>query len=162
MDRETLGTILWPAAGFGLGGLLAGFSGDSLLLGFGLMGMLGAAVIAYITGLSRSMIVITLSGGIGFFLGFTIPLFILLTLWEPPLKFMLTGVMGGGLGATSIAAAMRRKLRVPWLYAYGAVGFGLGMLLFDFYREPLLLGVAGFVGGAVLGFGLRQATKAKA
>lgn len=76
--KKKLRCILLPSLGFGLGGLIAGYSGDFLFLGFVLIGLLGGGALGYSLGLSKlSVIKIALYGGTGFFLGFMIPLFII-------------------------------------------------------------------------------------
>jgi hypothetical protein len=158
MGKSKLNDVLLPSIGFGLGGLVAGFSGDFMLLGFLIMGVLGSVTFAFSQGYVqlKPVIKITIFGGIGFLLGFTIPLFVMLTMWEPPLKFLLTGVFGGGLGGIMIGLSIKKPGAVTKLGLGGAVGFGVGMLLFEFINTPLIFAITGLLGGAALGFASRH------
>ena len=146
-----------PAIGFGFGGVIAGFSGDLMFLGFLLMGLIGSATYGYSEGYkaAKSLIKTALFGGIGFFLGFNIPLFVMLTLWEPPMKFLLTGLFGGGLGGIMIGLSIKNPATAVKLGISGAIGFGLGMSLFEFTKLPHIFALTGLLGGAALGFGSR-------
>lgn len=156
MVKKKLRHVLLSSLGFGLGGLIAAYLGDFMLFGFGLMGLLGGVALGYSLGLSiPSVIKIALFGGVGLFLGFIIPFFVMLTLWEPPMKFLLTGLLGGGVGGIILGLSFNSKIFVWKLGLGGAIGFGCGMLLLDFFATPFVLAVTGILGGAAIGLALQ-------
>jgi|GEM_PF-5116013 len=151
MAHSVWRSMIVPALGFGAGGLLAAWSGDSLFLGFLLSGMLGGASLGWLCGISPLRL--ALLGGLGFFIGFQLPLFIVLTLWEPAWQYPFIGLIGGGLGGGLLGWGLNGRKRAIGLLALGgAAGFGVGMLPFEFWRDPLILVAAHLAGGAGVGF----------
>lgn len=154
--KKKLRHVLLPSLGFGLGGLIAGYSGDFLFLGFAVMGLLGGGALAYSLGLSKlSVIKAALYGGGGFFLGFYITFFVVLNLWEPPISLLFAGFFWGGVGGIMLALSFKSKIAVLKLGLGGAIGFGCGMLFVEFFRMPIMFAVAGIIGGAAIGFTLQ-------
>ncbi len=145
------------AAGFGVGGAVVGLAGDGMLFAFALMGALGAAALCPILGDWNRRIFLLLAGSLGFLVGFTVPFFIVLAVWEPPsraLEFGLIGAIGGGLGGAALGAALRSWKTTGWLVLTGAAGFGGGLVLMGqpgLHPVPVF-GIPGMIAGALMGF----------
>jgi hypothetical protein len=145
------------AAGLGLGGVVVGLAGDVMLFAFALMGALGAASLWTLLGDWRGRILLLLAGTLGFFIGFTVPFFIVLAVWEPPsraLQFGLIGVIGGALGGAALGGGLRSLKTTGWLALAGAAGFGGGLAAMGQpgFHPVLVFGLPALVTGAGMGF----------
>ena len=157
--------VVYGAAGFGLGGAIGGalwVAFDAPHLGFAIFGALGGASFGMAIKSWRATIIGVLACAIGFDIGFLLPLFILLVIWEPVygIQGLFVGGIAGVLGGVSLAIGMK-KWKKAWLLALaGAFGFGLtAQATWNILRglEPqvlwgaITLTIWGILGGAALG-----------
>jgi len=89
--------IIFGAVGFGIGGAIAGASGDAMLLGFIAMGALGGASLGLAVGDKRSILTLALTGTSGFGLGLVIAFAMVLLVWDPSGNWFI-GTVGGLVG----------------------------------------------------------------
>ena len=163
------------ALAFGAGGAVAGALGDLLFLGLLLQGLLGGAALGLALGSWRKSLVMALVGAAGFFVGYYLIFFIVLTIEELPLGRFVIGAYAGLTGGLALGLAVGERGRSVWanmmsMALAGALGFGIALGLLDMARgpewEPLMaqftqeawgtlwLGLGGLVGGGLLGLTL--------
>lgn len=148
--------VLLGAAGFGVGGALAGIFGAFVAIP--VVGAVGGAALGLALRDRRRLVVLALAGALGMFLG----LLAVLTLgsFVNYSTVVIGPVFGAVLGA-SLGVAFLDARRVLILTLAGAVGFGIGFpagsfldyLTDSFGRMPFIV-VAGIIGGASLGAAL--------
>jgi hypothetical protein len=150
---------LYGAIGFGLGGLIAGLAGDYMVHAFLLLGFLGSAVLTIPARSLKLTLLAGISGGIGFLIGFAVPIFVFLTFFELPQKYLFIGLFMGLVSGLLLGIVFRNiKDFVIW----GTLGFGLswwaafGMM--EWFRDALpqlfsgvVMMIACAIGGACLG-----------
>lgn len=154
---EDLAQAAVAAAGFGLGGAVVGVAGDGMLFAFALMGALGAAALSPIFSGWKRRIYLVLAGSLGFLVGFALPFFSVLSVWEPPsraLEFGLIGSIGGALGGGALGAVSGSWKTTGWLALTGALGFGIGLSLLGRpgLHPAVVFGVPALAAGALMGF----------
>lgn len=167
-SRRLLGFVVKGAAGFGVGGAIAGASGDAMLLGFFAMGALGGASLGLAASDKRSIVTLAMAGALGFGVGFLIAFAIVLLVWDPFGNWFI-GAIGGGLGGASLGVGLRTRRRVMLLAVVGALGFGIGSGAVDVLSQPMMepgasgitfwwsilfMTIEGAIGGASLGAAL--------
>ncbi len=160
--------VVFGAVGFGIGGAIAGASGDAMLLGFFAMGALGGASLGVAAKDKRSIVTLALTGALGFGLGFLVAFAIVLLIWDPFGNWFI-GAVGGGLGGASLGVGLRTWRRIVPLTVVGALGFGIGSGAVDVLSQPMMepgasgitfwwailfMTIEGFIGGASLGAAL--------
>ncbi len=165
----------YGAAGFGLGGAIGGamwVAFDAPHLGFAIFGALGGASFGLALKGWRATIISVLSCAIGFDIGFLLPFFILLIVWEPvyDIQGLFVGGIAGAIGGVSLAIGMK-EWKKAWLLALaGAVGFGFAaQATWNILRglEPqvlwgaITLTIWGILGGAAVGTAVGYINQAK-
>ena len=97
--------------------------------------------------------VISIMGAIGFFVGFTIPMFVSLSLFD--LGFPLIGIIMGLFGGALLGTIYRN---IKGFILWGMIGFGIWGLLIDVFRPfyetihpAIVMMVASGIAGALLG-----------
>ena len=160
--------IIFGAVGFGIGGAIAGASGDAMLLGLIAMGALGGASLGLAVGDKRSILTLALTGTLGFGLGFVITFAMVLLVWDPSGNWFI-GAVGGLLGGASLGIGHRSWRTIVPLAVVGALGFGIGWGAVDVLSQPLVepgapgvtfwwaiqfMTIKGAIGGASLGAAL--------
>jgi hypothetical protein len=160
--------IVFGAFGFGIGGAIAGASGDAMLLSFFAMGALGGASLGLAASDKRSVATLALTGASGFGIGFLVAFAIVLLVWDAFGNWFI-GAVGGLLGGASLGVAFRTWRRIVLLAVVGALGFGIGWGGVDVLRQPLVepgasgvtfwwaipfMTIEGAIGGASLGAAL--------
>lgn len=165
MSYRAFGTL-----GFGLGGVIVGLSGDYMIYSFIIMGLLGGA---FLTIPARDLKLTLLSavlGAVGFFIGFAVPMFFILTTFEPPFPYLLTGIFMGLVGGLLLGIPFRS---IKNFIIFGVIGFGIGFGLTFEVRElfrsvsptlfpVILMVIVGIIGGGFLGQAATMAKKKKA
>lgn len=160
--------------GFGGGGAIGGaiwVAFDAPHLGFAILGALGGVSLSLNLKDWKTTFIIALACAIGFDIGFLLPFFVSLVIWEPVYgQGLLVGAMGGAIGGLALGFSTREWSK-SWLLALaGAIGFGIAAQAFwDILRglEPqvlwgaITLAVWGIVGGASLGAALGYVEKKK-
>ena len=138
MNRTSLiRFVIFGAVGFGIGGAIAGASGDAMLLSFFAMGALGGASLGLAVGDKRSIATLALTGALGFGIGFLVAFAIVLLVWDPFGNGFI-GAVGGLLGGVSLGVAFRTWRRIVPLAVVGAIGFGIGWGAADVLSQPLV------------------------
>lgn len=160
--------VIFGAVGFGIGGALAGTSGDAMLLGFFVMGALGGASLGLAVGDKQSIVTLALTGALGFGLGFVIAFAIVLLVWDPPGNWFI-GAVGGLFGGASLGVGHRSWRPIVPLAVVGALSFGIGWGAVDALSQPLaepgasgvtfwwtilFMAIEGAIGGTLLGAAL--------
>lgn len=150
---------VYGAIGFGLGGFIAGFGGDYMVQSFLLLGFLGSAFLAIPTRSPRLILLAGILGGIGFFIGFAVPIFVFLTFFELPFKYLFIGLFMGFTGGLLLGVVFRNfKDFVLW----GTIGFGLSwsiaFSMMEWFRgtfpmvfSGIIMMIACAIGGGFLG-----------
>lgn len=129
--------VVSGAVGFGIGGAIAGASGDAMLLGFVVMGALGGASLGLAASDKRSTATLALTGALGFGIGFLVGFAIVLLVWDPFGNWFI-GAVGGLLGGASLGVAFRTWRRIVLLAVVGTLGFGIGWGAVDVLSQPLV------------------------
>lgn len=150
---------VYGALGFGLGGLIVGFSGDYMIFSFIIMGAIGSAFLTIPAKNTKLTFLASILGGIGFFIGFTIPMFISMTIYELPFQFLFIGLFMGLIGGFMLGIGFKNIKDFLLFSTIGfGISFGLGFGLMELWRTlfPNLFSVivmmfAGAIGGAFLG-----------
>ena len=160
--------VLYGAVGFGVGGAIAGVSGDAMPLGFFVMGAMGGASLGLATSAKRSIATLALTGALGFGLGFVVASAIVLLVWDPFGDWFI-GAVGGLVGGASLGVTFRTWGRVVLLAVVGTLGFGIGweaagilsqplvesgVSSIPFWQTMLFMTMEGAIGGAALGAAL--------
>jgi hypothetical protein len=128
---------IFGAVGFGIGGAFAGTSGDAMLLGFFAMGALGGASLGLAASDKRSIVTLSLTGALGFGLGFVIAFAMVLLVWDPSGNWFI-GAVGGLVGGASLGVAFKTWRGIVPLAVVGALGFGIGWGAVDILSQPLV------------------------
>ncbi|WP_066304680.1 hypothetical protein [Bacillus sp. FJAT-29814] len=150
---------LYGAIGFGLGGLIAGIAGDYMVQAFLLSGFLGSAFLTIPARNIKLTVMAGIFGGIGFFIGFAVPIFVFLTFFELPLKYLFIGLFLGLTVGLLIGIVFRN---IKDFMVWGTVGFGLSwwiaFSMLEWFRAALpgifsgvVMMIACAIGGACLG-----------
>lgn len=146
------------AIGFGIGGLIAGFAGDYMILAFIFFGLFGSAVLSLPARDIKLTIRSSLFGAIGFFLGFTVPMFVVLGILDLGLTFV--GLIMGFFAGSLLGYAYKNMQ--PFIYA-GMIGFGIWGLLIDILRPyyttihpAIIMMIASAIAGTILGYAAKQ------
>jgi hypothetical protein len=160
--------VVLGAMGFGVGGAIAGVSGDTMPLGFFVLGALGGASLGLATSDKRSIATLALMGALGFGLGFVVAVAIVLLVWDPFDDWFI-GAVGGLVGGASLGVTFRTWGSIVFLTVVGTLGFGIGWEASGILSQPLvepgassiplwytmLFGtIEGAIGGASLGAAL--------
>lgn len=160
--------------GFGIGGAIGGaiwVAFDAPHLGFAIFGALGGVSLSLSLADWKATILIAVACAVGFDIGFLLPFFISLVIWEPMYgQGLFLGGIGGAIGGVSLGLSMK-EWRKTWLLALaGAIGFGIAAQAFwDILRGlvphvlwgAITLAIWGIVGGASLGAALGYLEKRK-
>ena len=180
---------LWGAVGFGIGGAIggaitSGFGGgfeDFLksILDSAILGIFGGASLGFVSKGWKGTIFLALAGGAGFFVGNSLPFFILfaigyalpesiIEIYEFVLP-LLIGAITGAIGGIAFRLALKDWRGVGLLALAGAVGFGIAWqinerLLVSLLTTRILSSVVpstiwGLIGGAFLGAALGYLNK---
>jgi len=145
---------LYGAIGFGIGGLIAGLAGDYMILAFIFFGLIGSASLSIPARDIKLTLLSSALGAIGFFFGFTIPMFVVLGVLDLGLPFvgLIMGFFGGGL------LGYAYKNMQVFLVA-GMIGFGIWGFLIDILRPyytaihpAIVMMIASALAGAILGY----------
>ncbi len=150
---------LFGALGFGLGGIIVGLAGDYMIFAYILMGALGSAFLTIPARNLKLTLLASLIGGLSFFIGFTIPMFVFMVMVEPPFKYLFLGlIMGLFTGATLGFAFRNIKVFALWGMAGFGLSYGTSFMLLEFLRpifpdffQVIVMILAGAIGGAFLG-----------
>lgn len=141
------------AIGFGFGGLIAGLSGDFMIIAFIIFGLVGSAVLSLPARDKRLTIRSSFLGAIGFFIGFTVPMFVVLGVLDLGLTFV--GLIMGFFGGSLLGYAYKN---MPPFIVAGMIGFGIWGFLIDILRPyyttihpALVMMAASALAGAILG-----------
>lgn len=154
---------LYGAIGFGIGGLMAGLAGDYMILAFIFFGMIGSAFLSIPVRDLKFTILSSLLGAIGFFFGFTIPMFVVLGVLDLGLLFvgLIMGFFGGGL----LGYAYKN---IQMFIVAGMIGFGIWGFLIDILRPfytvihpAIVMMIASALAGAILGYAANTAKRAE-
>jgi len=129
--------VIFGAVGFGIGGAIAGASGDAMLLSFFAMGVLGGASLGLAASDMRSIATLALTGALGFGTGFLAAFAIVLLVWDPFGNGFI-GAVGGLLGGASLGVASRTWRRIVLLAVVGGLGFGIGWGAVNVLSQPLV------------------------
>ncbi|MEH7885357.1 hypothetical protein V7654_13680 [Bacillus sp. JJ1609] len=153
---------LYGAIGFGVGGLIAGLAGDYMILAFIFFGLIGSAVLSIPARDIKLTILSSLLGAIGFFFGFTIPMFVVLGVLDLGLPFvgLIMGFFGGGL----LGYAYKN---IQVFIVAGMIGFGIWGFFIDILRPfytaihpAIVMMIASALAGAILGYAANTAKRA--
>lgn len=158
---------VYGTLGFGIGGAIGGaiwFAFDAPHLGFAILGALGGTSLCLTRNNWRATIVAALACAVGFDIGFLLPFFVSLAIWEPVnAQGLFIGGIGGAIGGVSLGLGTKEWKRSWLLTLAGAIGFGIIVQVFwDILRglQPhvlwgaITLSIWGIVGGASLGVAL--------
>lgn len=156
MNRKT--QLMWlPSAGFGIGGIVAVYSGDLLIYGLGMMGFLGGAAVGYARiGTVSSALLSGLYGAVGFFVGFYVSFLLVLDVWEPPLHYFFMGIISGAISGAFIGLSLRQKKAIVRIGLGGALAFGAGLSLLNVVNSPIIFAVSMMIGGGILSLFLKD------
>jgi len=156
--------VVYGIIGFGVGGAIGGavwVAFDAPLLGFAILGALGGVSLSLSLKDWKATVIIALVCAIGFDIGFLLPFFVSLVIWEPVYgQGLFVGAIGGAIGGLSLGFSTKEWSKAWLLALAGAIGFGITAQVFwDILRglEPqilwgaITLAIWGIVGGASLG-----------
>ena len=170
--RSTHQLVVYGIVGFGVGGAIGGaiwVAFDAPHIGFAILGALGGTSLSLNLKDWKATIIIALACAIGFDIGFLLPFFISLVIWEPVYgQGLFVGCIGGAIGGVSLGFGTKEWSKTWLLAIAGAIGFGIAaQALWDILRglEPqvlwgaITLAIWGIVGGASLGAALGYVEK---
>ncbi|MGI8386220.1 hypothetical protein [Robertmurraya sp. P23] len=141
------------ALGFGIGGLVVGLSGDYFIFAIFFMGLIGSAMLSIPARSIKFTILTSLLGAFGFVIGFTIPMFISMSIFD--LSLPIVGVIMGLISGALLGIIFKN---IKSFSLYGMIGFGLWGLLINIFRPiydnippALITLIASAVAGIMLG-----------
>ncbi|MFC1905004.1 hypothetical protein ACFLXT_04525 [Chloroflexota bacterium] len=172
--RSIYRLVVYGIAGFGAGGTIGGaiwVAFDAPHLGFAILGALGGISLSPNLKDWKATTIIALACAIGFDIGFLLPFFVSLVIWEPVYsQGIFVGGIGGAMGGMSLGFGTKKWSKTWLLALVGAIGFGIAAQAFwGILRglEPQILwgaatlAIWGIVGGASLGAALGYVEKKK-
>lgn len=149
------------AIGFGIGGLIAGLAGDYMVFAFIFFGLIGSAFLSLPARDMKLSVHSSILGAAGFFIGFTVPMFVVLGILDLGMPFvgLIMGFFGGGM------LGIAYKNLKAFIIA-GMIGFGIWGLLLDFLRTftlppSIVLVIASALAGAFLGYAASLSRRTK-
>lgn len=145
----------YGALGFGIGGFIVGLSGDYMVFAFLLMGMLGSAFLTIPAKDVKLTVISSAFGGVGFFIGFAIPLFIDLTIYEFPFTFIVTGLFLGAIVGLLLGILFKS---IKKFMSFGIIGCVISFGIIEFlvpslpsFYQVIAMTVVGVIIGLFLG-----------